>query len=108
MAVVQRRMTLEEFLELPEDEPALEYADGEVTQKVSPKGRHSRLQGKLTERINQFAEASKLAVAFPELRSTYAGVSRVPDVAVYRWERIPRTEAGTVADDFVKAPDIAV
>ena len=27
-------MTLEQFLRLPEEEPALEYWDGEVTQKV--------------------------------------------------------------------------
>ena len=43
MAVAGRRMTLEEFLALPEEEPALEYADGEVTQKVSPNCWHGKL-----------------------------------------------------------------
>jgi len=28
-------MTLEEFLRLPEEEPALEYEEGRVTQKVA-------------------------------------------------------------------------
>jgi Uma2 family endonuclease len=32
----------------------------------------------------------------------------VPDVAVYRWERIPRDASGRVADDFSEPPDIAV
>lgn len=108
MAITQAPLTLEEFLRLPEDEPALEYADGEVTQKVSPKGRHSRLQDKIPERINGFAEPKRLAAAFPELRATFAGVSRVPDVAVYLWDRIPRTPDGRVADEFFAPPDIAI
>ena len=32
----------------------------------------------------------------------------MPDVAVYRWERVPRDAHGEVADDFVEPPDIAV
>jgi len=40
-------ITLEKFLKLPETEPASEYIDGEIIQKPMPKGRHSRLQGKL-------------------------------------------------------------
>jgi Uma2 family endonuclease len=108
MAITQQRLTLEEFLELPEEEPALEFADGAVTQKMSPKGQHSLVQARLGERINRFAEARKLAFAFPELRTTYAGASRVPDVAVYRWDRIPRTPDGKVVNDFLVPPDIAI
>ncbi len=44
MAVTQRRMTLEEFLALPEEKPALEYEDGVVTQKMPPQGKHASLQ----------------------------------------------------------------
>jgi Uma2 family endonuclease len=44
MAVASSRLTLDEFLKLPEEEPALEYVNGVVSQKVSPKGRHSSLQ----------------------------------------------------------------
>ena len=47
-------------------------------------------------------------MAFPELRTTYAGYSRVPDVAVYRWERIPVDESGKVANVFREPPDIAI
>lgn len=108
MAIAQQRLTLGEFLDLPEEEPALEFEDGEVTQKVSPKGQHSTLQFRFAERINRSTEPRKLAFAFPELRTTFAGRSYVPDVAVYCWERIPVTAEGEVADDFVEPPDIAI
>src|SRR2546427_470977 len=100
VATAQQRLTLEEFLKLPEEEPALEYEDGEVTQKVSPQGRHSVLQGELVQRVNAFGRPRKLARAFPELRTTFAGRSRVPDVSVYLWERIPTTSEGRIADLF--------
>lgn len=108
MAITQRPMTLEEFLELPEQKPALEYEDGRVTRKVSPKGQHSWLQFVLAELVNRFGGPRKLAMAFPELRTTFSNASRVPDVAVYRWERIPLTPDGKVADDFMEPPDIAI
>ncbi len=108
MVLTQRRLTLEEFLKLPEEEPALEFAGGEVSQKVSPKGRHSALQAELVERFNRAGRAEKLARAFTELRATFGGRSYVPDVSVYRWGRIPLDEAGRVADDFFDPPDIAV
>ena len=94
MAISGRRMALAEFLELPERKPALEYdEDGTVTRKVSPKGQHSSVQALFSSAFNQFAVPRKLAVAFTELRVSFAGVSRVPDVSMYRWSRIPRTAA---------------
>ena len=108
MAIVQHGLTLEEFLKLPEDEPALEFEDGLVIQKVSPKGKHSRLQVRLAERVNRVGEPGKLASAFTELRASFGGHSYVPDVVVYRWDRIPRTATGEVADDFLEPPDIAI
>ncbi len=108
MAISQRRLTLEQFLELPEQKPALELVDGVVTQKVSPQGEHSALQYEFAERVNRFARPRKLARAFPELRGSYAGTSLVPDVAVYRWDRIPRTVSGRLANVFRTPPDIAV
>jgi Uma2 family endonuclease len=108
VAVADQPITLEDFLKLPEKKPALEFEDGRVTQKVSPKGRHSLLQFSLAAYINGFAKPRRVAVAFPELRATYAGQSLVPDVSVYRWDRIPRDEAGRVADDFWEPPDVAI
>lgn len=108
MAIAQKRLNLEQFLTLPEQEPALEFDDGEVIHKVSPKGKHSTLLAELVELFNHFARPRKLARAFPELRATFGGRSYVPDLAVYRWERIPVDETGQVANDFVQPPDVAV
>jgi len=108
MAVARRGLTLEQFLQLPEEEPALEYIDGVVSQKASPKLRHSVLQGELAARINAVARRPRVALALPEVRATFAGASVVPDVSVYRWERIPRDAEGEVLDDVFIPPDIAV
>ena len=107
-AIAHKRMTLEQFLQLREREPALEFVDGEVTQKVAAKARHGALQAEVTALVNNFARPIRLARAFPETRATFAGRSYVPDVVVYRWERVPTTADGEVADDFLLPPDIAV
>ena len=108
MVTARRRLTLEQFLRLPDEEPALEYWCGEVTQKVSPKGPHGALQLGFGRRIDNFAVPRRLARAFTETRVTFAGESTVPDLIVYRWSRIPRADGGQVAQDFTTAPDIAV
>ncbi|MDQ3541010.1 MAG: Uma2 family endonuclease [Chloroflexota bacterium] len=108
MAVSQTQMTVEEFLKLPEEKPALEFEDGMVSQKVSPKAKHSRLQLFLGGRLNDIAEPRKVAFAFTELRASFGGRSYVPDVAVIRWDRVPFDEVGEFADDIVEPPDIAV
>src|SRR5438067_12856987 len=89
VAIAWQSLTLKQFLELPETKPALEYVEGVVRQKVAPKLPHSRLQSKLAEGFNQFAERRKVAVAFTELRTTFGGRSYVPDVSVYAWARVP-------------------
>ena len=108
MVVARPRMTLEDFLALPEEEPALEYCDGVVTPKVSPKLHHGALQWAVAALVNYFAVPRRLARAFPETRATFGGASVVPDVSVYTWERIPVDEQGYVLDDFVTPPDIAI
>ncbi len=108
MTQTTTRMTLEEFLALPEEEPALEFEDGMVTQKVSPKGSHSTLQTWAVEQINVRIRPRKLGLAFTELRASFSGLSRVPDVSVYRWERIPRKANGRIVEDFTEPPDIAI
>jgi len=108
MVTVKPGLSLAEFLKLSEEKPALEYEDGVVSQKVSPKGHHSTLQLTLASVINAWAKPEKRAYAFPELRATFAGRSYVPDVSVYRWDRIPRDPSGEVADDFLLPPDLAI
>ena len=108
MTIAGRRLTLDEFLRLPEEKPALELVDGEVTQKVSPKTVHSVLQMAGRDLVDGFARPRKLARAFVEHRSSYAGASTVPDVAVFVWDRLPRDAAGRWIDDVDYPPDIAI
>ncbi|MEA5580485.1 Uma2 family endonuclease [Nodularia harveyana UHCC-0300] len=100
-----RQITLAEFLQLPETEPASEYINGEIIQKPMPQGKHSTIQGELITTINSIVKPGKIALAFPELRCTFGGRSIVPDVAVFAWERIPVDEKGNVANVFNTYPD---
>ncbi|MCL1491554.1 MAG: Uma2 family endonuclease [Pseudanabaena sp. Salubria-1] len=97
--------SLEAFLELPETKPASEFINNKISQKPMPQGKHSLLQGALGEGINQVVKFSKIAYAFPELRCTFGGASIVPDIAVFRWERIPRDPDGQIANKFLTYPD---
>lgn len=105
---ITKRVTLEQFLQLPEERPDLEYIDGMVTQKVSPTTSHNALQLDLALRFNAYAVPRRLARAFPEQRVTFAGAVRVPDVAVFTWDRIPTRPDGELEDDVRYPPEIAV
>jgi Uma2 family endonuclease len=98
-------LTLEEFRKLPETKPASEYINGEIIPKPMPKGKHSRLQLRLCNSINEVAESQKIAYAFPELRCSFGIRSIVPDVAVFNWSRIPFDADGEVPNDFLLWPD---
>lgn len=104
----QSQLTLEYFLKLPETEPDSEFIKGEISQKPRPQGQHSLIRGKLCETINQIAESSKIAYAFPELRCTFEGASLVPDVTVFRWERIPLDSSGQIANRFLIYPNWSI
>lgn len=95
----------EEFLKLPETKPASEYLNGKIVQKPMPKGKHSRLQLRLCNRINENTESQKIAYAFPELRCSFGTHSIVPDIAVFQWSRIPFDADGEVPNDFLLHPD---
>ncbi len=116
MAIVQRRrsrpigqaMSIAQFLDLPERKPYLELEDGVVTCKVSPKGEHSSLQGGLFALAAALIAPAKHGRVFPELRVTFGGQSRVPDLSIYRWDRIERKANSEVATDFVSPPDVTI
>ena len=100
--------TIEEFLLLPETKPASEFINGQIIQKPMPQGEHSQLQIELCENINQLTKPQKIAKAFPELRCVFGGIAIVPDIAVFRWERIPRLPSGRIANRFETYPDWAI
>jgi Uma2 family endonuclease len=108
MAITGQALNLADFLELPEEKPALEYVAGAVRQKVSPEIIHGLLQGVLFEWINRFGWPRKLATAAVELRTTFGGASHVPDVAVCSWGRIPRDSRGWPRGPLQEPPLVAI
>lgn len=99
------KLSLEEFLKLPETKPASEYIDGVIEQKPMPQGENSTLQTRLVIAINEVALPNKLAYALTELRCTFGGRSIVPDIAVFVWDRIPKTSKGKIVNKFEIYPD---
>ena len=99
------KISLEEFLLLPETKPASEYVDGQIYQKDLPQGKHSTLQFEFPSVINRVGKPQKLAYAFPELRCTFGGRSIVPNIAVFEWPRIPLNSLGKIENRFEIAPD---
>jgi Uma2 family endonuclease len=103
--VPTKPLTLAEFLQFPETEPASEYINGQVIQKPMPQGKHSTIQGELITTINGVVKPQRIAWAFPELRCTFGGRSIVPDIAIFTWSRIPLDEEGDISNIFAAHPD---
>lgn len=108
MVTARKPLTLNQFLKIPEQEPALEFEEGRITQKVSPRGQHSAVQSGILELFNRYGMPRRLARAFPELRFTFRQRSYVPDVAIYLWDRVLVDERGQVSSDPFPPPDIAI
>ncbi len=105
---VRQRMTLSEFLQLPEAEPALELRKGVISQKVSPKGPHGALQVSFTKRLDGVGEPGRRLRVFTETRIILGEESFVPDLIAYYEDRVPADADGYVPDDFFDAPDLAI
>jgi Uma2 family endonuclease len=87
-----RRMSLEEFLALPDEKPNLELIDGEVCQKPMGKERHSPAQFNLL-RLLLLHRITRDGQPRPELTLPFSGSgranARVPDVVFYMPGRAP-------------------
>src|SRR3954464_1026 len=108
MAVTGLRLTLEEFLALPEEKPALEYTDGRIEAKMSPNAWHGRLETSLGIRLEVGSTGPDPLIAFNETRVTFAGRSWVPDLVAYRTSRAPMDADGKFPDDLPIPPDVAI
>ncbi|MEH2051957.1 Uma2 family endonuclease [Nostoc sp.] len=87
-----KALTLSEFLD-------------QIIQKPIPQGEHSAIQTELAPAINLVVKPKQIARAFCELRCSFGERSIVPDISVFRWDRIPRKENGGIANVFSIAPD---
>lgn len=104
-AFTKPEISLEDFLAMPETEPASEYINGKIIQKLTPKGKYRRLQSALVTAVNQVAELDEIALALPELRCVFDGRAIVPDVAVFLWDRVPFDSNREVPNEFMLVPD---
>lgn len=69
-------ITLEEFLKLPETQPASEYVDGQIIQKPMPQGKHSTIQTELSTTIHGVLNRNKLREPFQNCVVHLVGVQR--------------------------------
>ena len=109
-ARVDRMVTLEEFLRLPEidQHPYLEYIDGRIEAKLSPQKKHGLLEKRLMNHVDAYSEPRSRGQTFPELRCTFAGRSIIPDVVFLLDEHIECDERGEILDPTLRPPDIHV
>jgi Uma2 family endonuclease len=83
-------LTLEQFLQIPEQEPALELdSDGTIHEKMSPNTEHGALQAHLARLLLNWIDVDPLpprrkGYVYTELRTNVAGASKLPEVAFYR------------------------
>jgi Uma2 family endonuclease len=98
------RLTLDQFLAIPEQEPALEFdSDGTIHEKMSPDTEHAALQAHIAHLLLRWVEVDptqRRGYVYTELRTNVAGASKLPDVAFYRQRprESPRKHALEVAD----------
>jgi len=78
---VQKTLTLEEFLKLPETKPASEYIGGQIIQKPMP---GSQVAQSYCCTVNKVVRA---AVPYQNSMNLWRAI--VPDIVVFAWERIP-------------------
>ena len=105
-----KSLTLDEFLRIPEidERPYLEYHPGRIEAKMSPQGKHSRIESMLVARLEAFGVERGLGSAFVERRCTFAGRSLVPDVVFLLEEHIETDETGEILDPYRQAPDLHI
>jgi Uma2 family endonuclease len=109
-ARVEKTITLEEFLRMPEidEHPYLEYIDGRIEAKMSPQKKHSLLTKGLITHVDAYSKPRNLGETFPELRCTFAGRSIIPDVVFLLEEHIETDENDVVLDPTPRPPDIHI
>lgn len=82
------RLSLDQFLRIPEQEPALEFeSDGTIHEKMSPNTEHGALQAHLAHLLLRWIDVDpprRRGYVYTELRTNVAGASKLPDVAFYR------------------------
>ena len=113
--VTRTRLTLEEFLALPEiDEKRLELIDGEVYAKMSPRWGHGFIAGEFYAALREYGSAAVEPRAVIPPSGNVEGSAPIPDVAFYRsgrpgphdWMTLPPDIAIEVLSPGQRIPDV--
>lgn len=109
MATASTRMTLDEFLALPETEPPSELIDGEVVQKTMPTYLHSLIASYVAAVLLPYLMRTREGTVHVEPRHAHRQESRsyLPDVAVILRGRV-RSSQEQQRGPLWFVPDIAV
>lgn len=100
------KVTLEDFMRMPDTKPASEYACGEAVQKPMPDVPHSAIQMYLGVVLFQFLAQTGLGRVFSDLRCIFGPAGRervfVPDLTYVAREHLPSGRF------LYAAPDLAI
>ena len=102
------RVSLKEFLALPETKPYLELIDGEVVEKAMPNAMHGTLVSQIIIALGNFLRAEPIARVETEVRHAEHDNEWVflPDISITKKERRPppAEESGPIE----VMPDLAI
>jgi Uma2 family endonuclease len=102
----KRLLSLDDFLALPETEPASELIDGEVVQKPLTRVKHNRVTRRLARLLDAHpgtADGEWLPEQSLVFRRAGRGNLRIPDLVFFARDRLPANE-----DYPDEPPDLAV
>jgi Uma2 family endonuclease len=104
------RVSLEEFLAMPETEPAWELIDGEVTQKFGSCLYEARVITELICLLGNYLEGTREGLVAPNVAHLYASEERVflPDLIVTLKGRIPNDRRMRLYGPIPVQPDLAI
>lgn len=103
------RLTLDEFLALPETEPPSEFIRGEVEQKAMPSAYHALVVSQLSHLFLVFLGRTRLALVMSDPRHADRAEDRsyLPDVSVVLSSRAP-SNLSLARGPLELVPDIAI
>ena len=110
MAVATQRMTLEQFLALPETEPPSEFVCGRIMPKPMPTLAHGFLAAWLIRLIGAYLDAYPIGIVVTEARHANRDEDRayLPDVGVILRANVPTSRAAIMRGPLEMRPDLAI
>jgi Uma2 family endonuclease len=105
--LARRKMTKQEFKQLPEGPPYYEFEYGEVVEVSRAKPKHNRLMGRLFAVIDTFITEHGLGIAFQDSEVDLTpDLTYAPDITFIRQQRASIYDEEN--DEIVGVPDLVV